>query len=154
AVHLHRPEIWRRPRTARGRGRRALRFDRRDRPHDRRSRQHLRYRRGPLRRADLHGGGRGHRGAARPAGATVRALASAVAAMKCRLAGATATLCRLYAAHERAILGSLAVALFLLAWEGLERGWWAQLLQPVIGASAARWQLKPIFISSPTLVAA
>jgi ABC-type nitrate/sulfonate/bicarbonate transport system permease component len=74
--------------------------------------------------------------------------------MKCRLAGATATLCRLYAAHERAILGSLAVALFLLAWEGLERGWWAQLLQPMIGASAARWQLKPIFISSPTLVAA
>jgi ABC-type nitrate/sulfonate/bicarbonate transport system permease component len=60
---------------------------------------------------------------------------------------------RFYLAHERAILGAMMVALFLLAWEGLERGWWAQLLHPFIGASAERWQLKPIFISSPTLVA-
>jgi ABC-type nitrate/sulfonate/bicarbonate transport system permease component len=62
-------------------------------------------------------------------------------------------LIRLYLAHERAILGTLAILLFLLAWEGLERGWWADLLRPVLGASAERWQLKPIFISSPTLVA-
>src|SRR5262249_32979793 len=60
---------------------------------------------------------------------------------------------RFYLVHERAILGALMVILFLLAWEGLERGWWAQLLRPFIGASAERWQLKPIFISSPTLVA-
>ena len=60
---------------------------------------------------------------------------------------------RFYLVHERAILGALMVMLFLLAWEGLERGWWAQLLRPFIGASAERWQLKPIFISSPTLVA-
>jgi NitT/TauT family transport system permease protein len=46
------------------------------------------------------------------------------------------------------------VILFLVAWEGLERGWWARLLHPLLGASAERWQLKPIFISSPTLVAA
>jgi NitT/TauT family transport system permease protein len=46
------------------------------------------------------------------------------------------------------------VILFLIAWEGLERGWWARLLHPLLGASAERWQLKPIFISSPTLVAA
>ena len=45
------------------------------------------------------------------------------------------------------------VVLFLVAWEGLERGWWARLLHPLLGASAERWQLKPIFISSPTLVA-
>ena len=44
--------------------------------------------------------------------------------------------------------------LFLVAWEGLERGWWARLLHPLLGASAERWPLKPIFISSPTLVAA
>jgi ABC-type nitrate/sulfonate/bicarbonate transport system permease component len=69
-------------------------------------------------------------------------------------AAETTALRRCYDAHERAILGALMVALFLLAWEGLERGWWAQLLQPLLGASAARWQLKPIFISSPTLVVA
>ena len=60
---------------------------------------------------------------------------------------------RFYVAHERAILGGLMVVLFLIAWEGLERGWWARLLHPLLGASAERWQLKPIFISSPTLVA-
>src|SRR4051812_36849873 len=43
---------------------------------------------------------------------------------------------RFYLAHERAILGAVMVTLFLLAWEGLERGWWAQLLRPLIGASA------------------
>jgi ABC-type nitrate/sulfonate/bicarbonate transport system permease component len=45
------------------------------------------------------------------------------------------------------------VLLFLLAWEGLERGWWTDLLRPLLGASAERFTLKPIFISSPTLVA-
>ena len=34
-----------------------------------------------------------------------------------------------------------------------ERGWWADMLRPLLGASAERLQLKPIFISSPTLVA-
>src|SRR3954463_1352534 len=61
---------------------------------------------------------------------------------------------RFYVAHERSILGALMVILFLVAWEGLERGWWARLLHPLLGASAERWQLKPILISSPTLVAA
>src|SRR4029077_13978709 len=61
---------------------------------------------------------------------------------------------RFYVAHERAILGTLMVILFLVAWEGLERGWGACLLHPLLGAPAERWQLKPIFISSPTLVAA
>jgi NitT/TauT family transport system permease protein len=59
----------------------------------------------------------------------------------------------LYLRHERAILGVSMVILFLLAWEGFERGWWAQALRPLIGVAADRWQLKPIFISSPTLVA-
>jgi NitT/TauT family transport system permease protein len=58
-----------------------------------------------------------------------------------------------YLVHERAFLGGAMVLLFLLAWEGLERGWWAELLRPILGASAERFQLKPIFISSPTLVA-
>jgi NitT/TauT family transport system permease protein len=48
---------------------------------------------------------------------------------------------RFYVAHERAILGALMVILFLVAWEGLERGWWARLLHPLLGASAERWQL-------------
>jgi NitT/TauT family transport system permease protein len=56
---------------------------------------------------------------------------------------------RLYLAHERAILGLIVVALFLVLWEGFARGWWAELLTPLIGPHAARLQLKPIFISSP-----
>jgi len=60
---------------------------------------------------------------------------------------------RLYRAHERAILGIIVVALFLLLWEGFERGWWADMLQPLLGPRAARFALKPIFISSPTRIA-
>ncbi len=59
-----------------------------------------------------------------------------------------------YLAHERAILGALMVILFLVAWEGFARGWWGEMLQPLFGAAAERLRLKPIFISSPTLVAA
>jgi NitT/TauT family transport system permease protein len=61
---------------------------------------------------------------------------------------------RFYFAHERAILGTLMVLLVLIAWEGLERGWWADALRPLLGDSAERLKLKPIFISSPTLIAA
>jgi hypothetical protein len=60
---------------------------------------------------------------------------------------------RFYLAHERAILGVTGVVAFLCLWEGFERGWWAELLQPLLGPQAARFQLKPIFISSPTRVA-
>ncbi len=59
-----------------------------------------------------------------------------------------------YLAHERAILGALMVILFLIAWEGFARGWWGEMLQPLLGAAAEHLRLKPIFISSPTLVAA
>src|SRR5476651_1757026 len=58
-----------------------------------------------------------------------------------------------YLRHERAILGVFAVSLFLVFWEGLERGWWSDLLRPLIGAGAERWRIRPIFISSPTLIA-
>ena len=58
-----------------------------------------------------------------------------------------------YRAHERPILGTAAVIVFLVAWEGFARGWWAHALEPLLGASAERLSLKPIFISSPTLVA-
>ena len=58
-----------------------------------------------------------------------------------------------YFRHERAILGSAMVLMALLAWEGLERGWWADALRPLLGESAERLQLERIFISSPTLVA-
>ncbi len=59
---------------------------------------------------------------------------------------------RFYLANERLILGGLMLVLVLLAWEGLQRGWWARLLQPIFGISAERLRLKPIFISSPTRV--
>ncbi len=58
-----------------------------------------------------------------------------------------------YLRHERAILGTTMVLMALLAWEGLERGWWADALHPILGESAERLQLERIFISSPTLVA-
>ncbi len=60
---------------------------------------------------------------------------------------------RFYLAHERAILGAAGIIIFLILWEGFERGWWAELLQPLLGAQALRFQLKPIFISSPTRIA-
>jgi ABC-type nitrate/sulfonate/bicarbonate transport system permease component len=58
-----------------------------------------------------------------------------------------------YLRHERAILGSAMVLMALLAWEGLERGWWADALYPLVGEAAERLQLERIFISSPTLIA-
>jgi ABC-type nitrate/sulfonate/bicarbonate transport system permease component len=61
---------------------------------------------------------------------------------------------RFYLDHERAILGTVVVILFLVFWEGLERGWWAEALRPLIGEAAERWAIKPIFISSPTRIAA
>jgi ABC-type nitrate/sulfonate/bicarbonate transport system permease component len=66
----------------------------------------------------------------------------------------TSATVRWYLTHERAIRGTLMVLLFLIAWEGLERGWWADALRPLLGDSAERLKLKPIFISSPTRIAA
>src|SRR5262249_21286442 len=60
---------------------------------------------------------------------------------------------RIYLANGRAGLGALMVILFLVVWEGFSRGWWGELLQPLLGAAAERLRVKPIFISSPTLVA-
>ena len=61
---------------------------------------------------------------------------------------------RFYLAHERAILGIAALLVVLIAWEGLGRGWWADLLAPLLGRSAEALRLKPIFVSSPSAVAA
>ena len=66
--------------------------------------------------------------------------------------GEMSPVARFYLINERVILGGFMLVVVLLAWEGLERGWWASLLEPVAGASAERLRLKPIFISSPTLV--
>ena len=61
---------------------------------------------------------------------------------------------RFYLAHERAILGLAALLAVLVAWEGLARGWWADLLAPLLGPTAQALRLKPIFVSSPSAVAA
>jgi NitT/TauT family transport system permease protein len=61
---------------------------------------------------------------------------------------------RFYLAHERAILGVAALLAVLILWEGLGRGWWADLLSPLLGQSAEALRLKPIFVSSPSAVAA
>lgn len=60
---------------------------------------------------------------------------------------------RWYLDHERVILGATAVVVFVVFWEGFTRGWWADVLTPLLGASAERWRIKPIFISSPTAIA-
>src|SRR6202035_1925910 len=57
-------------------------------------------------------------------------------------------------AHERAILGLGAAVAVLVFWEGLGRGWWADLLVPLLGRGADALRLKPIFVSSPSAVAA
>ena len=61
-------------------------------------------------------------------------------------------LLRYYRRYEHAILGTAFVLLLLLFWEGLSRGWWADLLQPLIGDAARALRVRPIFISSPTRV--
>ena len=58
-----------------------------------------------------------------------------------------------YLRHERLILGLAMIIMILVVWEGLARGWWADLLSPVIGAGAEKLRVRPIFISSPTAVA-
>lgn len=58
-----------------------------------------------------------------------------------------------YRRNERFILGALTVALVLVLWEALTRGWWADLLEPAIGGAAKRWRIDPIFLSSPTAIA-
>ena len=63
-------------------------------------------------------------------------------------------LARFYLSHERAILGVVVTVAFLVLWEGFARGWWSELLRPALGPAATRLTLKPIFISSPTRIAA
>lgn len=45
-----------------------------------------------------------------------------------------------YLENERAILGTSAVVLVLLVWEGLSQGWWL-------------WRIEPVFLSPPTAIA-
>jgi NitT/TauT family transport system permease protein len=65
---------------------------------------------------------------------------------------APSPLSRLYRRYEHAILGGLFVLVFLVFWEGLSRGWWADLLQPLIGDAARVLRVRPIFVSSPTRI--
>lgn len=58
----------------------------------------------------------------------------------------------LYRAYERPILGALALLVFLLFWEGLTRGWWADLLAPILGPAADALRIRPIFLSAPTTI--
>jgi len=55
--------------------------------------------------------------------------------------------------HERLTIGALAILLFLSVWEGLSRGWWANLLTPLLGEAARAFTVKAIFISSPSAIA-
>jgi NitT/TauT family transport system permease protein len=65
-----------------------------------------------------------------------------------RQPGALRRIRDVYLTCERGILGAAAFTLFLLLWEGLGRGWWADLLH--IGAL----RVKPIMLSSPSTIAA
>src|SRR5439155_933702 len=74
-----------------------------------------------------------HHRRARPHRTAVRALAPAaggIAVMR------EHPILRFYLAHERAILVLAAALAVLLFWEGLGRGWWADLLSPLLGRSA------------------
>ena len=56
--------------------------------------------------------------------------------------------------HEGLLVGMLVLAAILIVWEGLSRGWWADLLGPLIGPGAEKLRIRRIFISAPTLIAA
>lgn len=58
-----------------------------------------------------------------------------------------------YFEHEQAVLGTFSVIVFLVLWEGLSHGWWADLLAPLIGAYAEHLKIKPLFVSSPSDIA-
>jgi ABC-type nitrate/sulfonate/bicarbonate transport system permease component len=68
--------------------------------------------------------------------------------------GMLAVLRETYVTFERGILGVLAVAVFLFIWEGLGRGWWADLLHPLLGSGTDALRVKPIMLSSPSTIAA
>jgi ABC-type nitrate/sulfonate/bicarbonate transport system permease component len=55
--------------------------------------------------------------------------------------------------NERLLLGVATVLFLLVFWEGLTRGWWADLLHPLLGNGAEKLRVRALFISSPTLVA-
>jgi len=57
-----------------------------------------------------------------------------------------------YLRNERAILGALTVTFVLVVWEGLTRGWWADLLEPALGSGAKRWRIDPVFLSAPSAI--
>jgi ABC-type nitrate/sulfonate/bicarbonate transport system permease component len=65
-----------------------------------------------------------------------------------RPAGAPHVIREVYLTYERGILGVAALTLFLLLWEGLARGWWADLFH------LAALRVKPIMLSSPSTIAA
>lgn len=67
--------------------------------------------------------------------------------------GRSPRLRRWYLAHEQAVLGTAMVVLFFVFWEGLSRGWWSELLAPLIGSSAEALKIPTLFISSPTRIA-
>ena len=56
-------------------------------------------------------------------------------------------------AHESLVTGLAVLAVILIGWEGLMRGWWADMLAPLVGEGAEKLRIRRIFISSPTLVA-
>ncbi len=60
----------------------------------------------------------------------------------------------IYRVNERGFLGALAFAVFLLLWEGLGRGWWADMLHPVLGARAEILRIAPIMLPAPSAIAA
>jgi NitT/TauT family transport system permease protein len=58
-----------------------------------------------------------------------------------------------YIVSERGLFGALSIVLFLVAWEGLSRGWWANLLHPLLGNAADSLRIRPIFLAAPTRIA-
>lgn len=61
-------------------------------------------------------------------------------------------LARLYLRIEHQLLGGIALIAFLYFWQGLSNGFWADLLQPLLGDMASLLRIRPIFISSPTRI--
>lgn len=56
--------------------------------------------------------------------------------------------------NEALIYGLAMLVAILVVWEGLSRGWWADLAAPLLGPTAEKLRIRRIFISAPTLIAA
>lgn len=56
--------------------------------------------------------------------------------------------------REALLIGCIVLFTLMILWEGLARGWWADMLAPLFGDAAQKLRIRRIFISAPSFIAA